>query len=406
MINVTDEILNTIEDRDLKLSQVAKEIGASKQTMSKLKTKGAIGFRYLLKISYLLFPENPEEKMSEWCLNLNTVESIKQSFEYAAITRNVNLLSDLIELHTKEEGILGEYVNVYNLIYKYMLNEINYKVLGYELEKVNPKDSALPILLLIYKCYQCYFTSNFLLVLELASEAERKLNELSEKRELFIKQCYLHRLSEILAPINLHLNNLESARYYASIIINADICAKTKSDAYYTMGMSYLLNDEELCLRYMQESYDIMSIVGDSNLAEESGLNLDFVKVYLNKNLTETSHPSVVALKQLKNGERSFQEIEEVLYQGADEDFIVFYKATSKKSVDSLYDCHEYFFNKHNLYFASITAHELLKSGENSRAIKNLLNYKIKKKGDVHFEKRFIDCFSRYSINSRGVCLQ
>jgi hypothetical protein len=82
------ELCNAIEDReDLTFSKVAEYIGASKQCMSKFKSEGVIGFRKLLRrLSYLLYPSNQKEVMSEWCLRVNSVESIKQSFEYAAIT--------------------------------------------------------------------------------------------------------------------------------------------------------------------------------------------------------------------------------------------------------------------------------------------------------------------------------
>ncbi|MFL6557647.1 MAG: hypothetical protein ACJ8MO_16210, partial [Bacillus sp. (in: firmicutes)] len=53
------ELCDAIEDRDdLTFSKVAQHIRASKQCMSKLKNKSEIGFRYLLRLSYLLFPDN------------------------------------------------------------------------------------------------------------------------------------------------------------------------------------------------------------------------------------------------------------------------------------------------------------------------------------------------------------
>ena len=36
------------------------------------------------------------ETMSDWCLELDTTEAIKQSFEYACLTRNTLLLERLI----------------------------------------------------------------------------------------------------------------------------------------------------------------------------------------------------------------------------------------------------------------------------------------------------------------------
>ncbi|MGM2821480.1 AimR family lysis-lysogeny pheromone receptor, partial [Bacillus cereus group sp. Bce001] len=85
-------------------------------------------------------------------------------------------------------------------------------------------------------------------------------------RKLFIKECYLHRLAEILAPVYLHRNELDLARHYASLIINANICAKTVSDASYYVGMTYLVEDKDKCLEYLQRSHEIAKSVNVKKL--------------------------------------------------------------------------------------------------------------------------------------------
>ncbi|PGZ12318.1 hypothetical protein COE47_31735, partial [Bacillus thuringiensis] len=81
------EICDIIIDRDdLTFTRVGEQIEASKQCMSKFKKDGTIGFRKLLRLSYYLFPEKQRERMEDWCLQLDSAESIQQSLEYAAIT--------------------------------------------------------------------------------------------------------------------------------------------------------------------------------------------------------------------------------------------------------------------------------------------------------------------------------
>ncbi|MEI4618093.1 AimR family lysis-lysogeny pheromone receptor, partial [Bacillus cereus] len=152
------EICNIINDRDdITFTAIGEQIGASKQCMSKFKKDGTIGFRKLLRLSYYFFPDNQAEKMTKWCLQLDSVESIQQCLEYAAITRNTSLLKKLVEKYKKEGGVIGDYINVYKVIYRYMIYDIE----GYEIsdnlkEVENIEDSTLVILVNILKCYD-YF---------------------------------------------------------------------------------------------------------------------------------------------------------------------------------------------------------------------------------------------------------
>lgn len=398
------EICNNIEDRDdLTYSKVAEYIGASKQCMSKFKTKGVIGFRKLLRLSFLLFPSNQKEIMTQWCLRLNNNENIKQSFEYAAITRNIELLKKLIEKFRSETGTIKEYVEIYSIIYKYMINEISGFDLIKHIKKVGHiKDEPLNVLVEIIKCYTYYFQKKFHTMMETAQEAEEMLKELSEK-QLFMKECFLHRLAEVLGPVYLFLNNLKAARYYASLIINAEICAKTVSDSYYIMGMSYLIEDEGSSVKYLQDSYDISKTVGDRDIEMEARLNLDFAKLYLDIELPSDSNVHLLSFQKNKNSE-SMKVIEEVLYQRGEEDFLVLFQATQGNSLETLYTCRERFSQQSNLYFASLTAREIQKRGENSVLIEQLINFKIGQEGNGYFEENFISCFNSYRFGDRGIC--
>ena len=160
------EIKNEIEEQGLTFVEIAKKIGVSKQTVSKFISKGEIGFRCLVRLSYLLFPDNQRAVMENWCLRVNTTESIKQSFEYAATTRNINLLSNLITKYKEEKGALVEYVAVYSIIFDYMTDKISGFDLIANLKKVGQiKDEPLKLLAKILKCYNYFFQRKFYLML-------------------------------------------------------------------------------------------------------------------------------------------------------------------------------------------------------------------------------------------------
>jgi hypothetical protein len=399
------EICDIIEDRDdLTFGSVALSIGTTKQGMSNFKAKGNLGFRKLLRLSYVLFPDQQNEVMSNWCLRVDSTESIKQSFEYAAITRDKGLLLGLINKYKKEKGTVGEYVSVYTIIYKYMINEIEGADLIKSLKKINGvKDEALEVLIDIIKCYNYYFDKKFHLMLDTATQAEQKLSLLSDKRELFIKECFLHRLAEVLSPAYLFLNNLKTSRHYAFMIINANICAKTVSDASYIVGMTYLLEDKEMAIKFLQQSYDISKTIEDIDIREEAKLNLDFAKVYLGINLDNTSNEQLINFQNNRNSE-SFKLVKEAVYQRDDEDFLKLFESLVNEEPGSIYNCFGEFHSQTNLYFASLAMNEIAKTDDNVLLMQQLINLKLNSEGDVLFEKDYIRCFSSNNISDGIYC--
>lgn len=131
----------------------------------------------MLKISYILTTSAEEQRkvMSDWCLKLEKTEAIKQSFEYATITRNISLLEKLLGKYKHENGTIKEYVSVYKILYNYITNEISGDKLIDEIQTIGlPTDSDLRILMNIMKCYNYYFSKEFVLMLGVAQETENK----------------------------------------------------------------------------------------------------------------------------------------------------------------------------------------------------------------------------------------
>ncbi|PFZ19523.1 AimR family lysis-lysogeny pheromone receptor [Bacillus wiedmannii] len=398
------EICDTINDRDdITFSSVAEKIEASKQCMSKFKKDGTIGFRKLLRLSYYLFPDNRADKMSKWCLQLDSAESIQQSLEYAAITRNVALLKKLITKHKKEDGVIKDYINVYRILYRYMVDEIEGFDLIDELRKIGQiEDSALIILVNIMKCYTYYFERKFHLMLEVAKEAEQMIFDLSDARKLFIKECYLHRLAEILAPIYLFQNQLDLARHYSFLITNANICAKTVSDASYYIGMSYLLEDSDKCLEYLLKSHDIAKTIGEEYFETETRYNLDYVNIYLGKPLGLKSDPRLI---MYQNNRLNGKLIDDIVEERGERDFLLMYQALNQNSLPKLYECFQKFFSNSNFFFSGLVAKEIYERGDRSMMTQTLINFKSSsEKGDVQFEKNYIRCFSNFDFSNGSFC--
>ncbi|MBA9027571.1 AimR family lysis-lysogeny pheromone receptor [Peribacillus huizhouensis] len=398
------EIGNIIEDNDhLTISKVADFIGCDRQELSNFINDGGISFRKLLRLSFILFPKNQQEVMSSWCLRLNTTESIKQSFEYASVTRNIELLRELIEKYRGEKDIMGKYVSVYSILYDFYTNEIGAKDLIWRLEKVGQLKGELAILANIIKCYNYYYVEKYHLMLETGKEAEASINKFGERR-LFIKECYLHRIAEVLGHVSLHLNDIDSARYYATRIISADMCAKTVAGATYILGMTYLPEDEVKSINYLQARYEISKTLGEKDIEENARRDLDFAKLYLNVQLDADSDPILQRLQSNKGSEFELKLIKEAIFKQGEEDILVLLGAIARNTTEKLHECRKSFFKQSNYFFASLAAREIRKLGDRSEMLEEFIDFKIETKGDVEFEENFIRCFARidnsYKSNS------
>ncbi|ARO65518.1 Uncharacterized protein B5E39_3183 [Bacillus cereus] len=240
------------------------------------------------------------------------------------------------------------------------------------------------------------------LMLDLALEVEEMIKNLSDSRKLFIKECYLHRLAEILAPVYLHRNELDLARHYASLIINANICAKTVSDASYYVGMSYLVEDIDKCLEYLQRSHEIAKSVNVKNLILQTRDNLDYVKIYLGIPLGIDSDARLV---MYQNNRKNVKLINDYIEERGERDFLLMYSACNQESTLGLYECFQRFFSNSNFFFSSLVAKEIYDRGDRSGMTQMLTNFKTNNlKGEIQFEKSFIRSFRNFDSSSRSVC--
>ncbi|OUB27299.1 hypothetical protein BK739_17925 [Bacillus thuringiensis serovar pirenaica] len=374
-----EKIMSIIEDRDdLTSTSVAIKIGVSKQYMSKFKKRGTIGFCQLVKLSHVLNDENKtsKETMAKWCLDLDGTEAIKQSFEYACVTRNIELLHKLILKNKDEAGTIGEYVSVYGILYQYIVGEIHGTDIIDKLKKIGqPKDKVLNILVDIMKCYNYFHLKKYNLMLELIQEIEQQVKAIDSDRKSYIKECYIYRVAEIFAPVYLHYNHLDLARKFANVIIEANISEKTISDALYILGMSYLGEDKEKSLKYFEDSYSLFKQVGDKTYEKEVRYNLDFAKIYLGEILPEDSDGSLKQFQTFPDTSR-LQLLQASLYDGEEEDFFVYFKGIVSTSQNGIYECFQKFLLQSNYFFTSLVAKEILKRGDNSELIKSMVGFK------------------------------
>jgi hypothetical protein len=234
-------------------------------------------------------------------------------------------------------------------------------------------------------------------MLATAKQALKAIYKLSD-RQLFIKESFLHRIAEVLGHVSLHLNDIDSARFYANIIINADICAKTVSGAYYILGMTYLSEDKTKCIEYLRARYEIARTLGEESIERNARRGLDIAKLYLNVQLDTDSDPILLRLQNNKGSEFELNLIKEAAYKQGDDGILVILNGIAKNSVKKLHEHRKAFFKQGNYFYASLAAKEALKMDEScSEWIDEFIEFKTETKGDVEFEEDYIKCFTRIS---------
>jgi hypothetical protein len=194
------------------------------------------------------------------------------------------------------------------------------------------------------------------------------------------------------------LNDIEAARFYANVIINADICAKTVSGAYYVLGMTYLPEDKTKCIEYLRKRYEIARTLGEESIERNARRGLDIAKLYSNVQLDTDSDPILLRLQNNEGSEFELNLVKEAAFKQGDDGILVILKGIAKNSVKKLHEYRKTFFKQQNYFFASLAAREIQKMDVNcSDMIEEFIEFKIETRGDVNFEEDYIKCFTRIS---------
>ncbi|RAP04088.1 hypothetical protein C2W58_02622 [Bacillus pumilus] len=383
-----NDVLNCFDDLFLDFDSVAAKLNIHVNQLYNLKKTGKIGFKTLLKVAQLVSGANYHRHMRDWCLKVTTTESIKHAFEYAAIKRDTGLLKELLQVHRTDQSLIY-YTQFYQVIYNYMTNKVNPDELKNCVDSLKiGKDKELKILKSIFKCYSLYYERKFMTILEVAPEIEKDISELGEARKGFFMECYLMRLSEILAPAYLYLKDLKRARRYAEIIINSNICSKTNSDAYYYMGVSYILEDRGSCLRFLRNSLTEAFKTGDTSIISEAENTLKMFEGFF------TYKSSGIIPSGLPHAEDMLlKDMNPVLR---------YFGLVGSGSVKELISAYSVYTQEFNFLFQSIVIEDLVKAGLDPIFANPIKDTQLTYKGDVYFEEDFVRSFTFWSTD-RGV---
>ncbi|WP_226568196.1 AimR family lysis-lysogeny pheromone receptor [Bacillus stratosphericus] len=374
------DVLNYFDDLFLDFDSAANNLNIHVNQLYNFKRTGKIGFRTLLKLSQFFYKGNYHELMQKWCLKLTTTESIKHAFEYAAIKRDIPLLEKLLRAHRTDSSLIN-YTQFYQVIYNYMLGEFRpYELKNYVNTLKCGKDKELKVLKDIFYCYCLYFDNKNVTIVEKAADIEKEIYELSDARKIFFKECYLIRLSEVFAPAYLYLKDLPKARRHADFLFSSNLSAKTKSDGYYYMGVSFIEEDKGECLRYMRKSADEAQKTNDPRIAAEADNTLKLVEVFYSYKEKREIPQNLPTSEDMILGEKNL--------------FLRYFRRVKGGSLPDLAEAYSTFTQEFNFLFSSIVVGDMIVAGLDPLIAAPIKDIQLNYKGEVYFEKDFISSFT------------
>ncbi|WP_353854752.1 AimR family lysis-lysogeny pheromone receptor [Bacillus sp. Bos-x628] len=378
MRSIKDDFINLREKHDLSIACISEKTGINQDVLYEFTDSGSIGFKHLVTIAQFFYKENYHTIMQDWCLMIDSIEWIKQAFEYAAIKRDANLLYNLLKKN-ENEASLRQFVDMYTLIFDFMVDNITFETLAVKMDTLKVSSSKdLKILKSIYRCVVMYYEDDFLGMTKRASELYEEIKTIG-KRRIFFKEAFSYRLSEILAPAYLHLNEPDLCSVHAKVLVYTELNNKHISDGYYYLGMCHLHHNKEKCVNYLEKSLYFAKKTDEPLLIREAMNNLNMVKALFN--FFGGENPPLLA------------EDRDKFLLGGDADFVVYFNYVRDREIGKIYKALNHFLGEMNLFFASIVAETLRLCGVDSNQVEALKSIKLKTKGDVVYEKDFIDGF-------------
>ncbi|MCY7492910.1 AimR family lysis-lysogeny pheromone receptor [Bacillus safensis] len=231
--------------------RLADRIGISEGYLSKFFCGKEIAFWMIRKIVQAIDPDNETAIMKNYCLSGVKKKNFAPALEYCYAKKLFDVIHFLINDNNKDDM----WAVIYRLILNYRL-DVGSVEFRKELNGLQADRSETKILLDILKMYLNYDMGKYELALfqiEIIQEAIQEIND------PFLTISFSARLEEVL--INIYLkqeNNIEKARRSAENLLEDDLSLNLNLQAYYTLGLSYILESYQTSLYYYLKCINIL----------------------------------------------------------------------------------------------------------------------------------------------------
>lgn len=256
---VAAELEETMDKLDKKITwkDIAVAVKLSPSSLTNLKNGTEMKFPTLLEIAKFVYQNDYITRFKRWCLSFESPKNICFALEYLAVNRQKKELDDLIKKikENRSDKKMQEWAEGYSILLRYLEKENPVEIIN-SLRNFFPKCLEMKILSQITEVWCRYKLSDFLTMDALIQGMNHSIKNISEE---FIRQSYSIRLKEALAYVSLYkFNDVKKTRMYAEEIFSSNTSATFTTSASYLVGMSFLFDDYEKCLGYIERHRELL----------------------------------------------------------------------------------------------------------------------------------------------------
>lgn len=177
------------------------------------------------------------------------------AMELASFNGLLDQLKELVGIYSKSSNSLYlEWARVYQLFYQRVTLDITASDLT---RAVQYKTSDDPELFIAYRLLHAYGSYNLGEYGILKGILTTLIEEMSKIKGSKLETFYQFRLSQLLANIYLYQNDVKKARQQLDVIIEDCPAQLYTASAYHTYGLSYLYEDYQKGMAFLQRSYQL-----------------------------------------------------------------------------------------------------------------------------------------------------
>ncbi|MGM0836001.1 MAG: AimR family lysis-lysogeny pheromone receptor [Bacillota bacterium] len=376
--HMIEERIDTL-DTHITWSYISKKLKLDRSTLSKFKNEGKeLGFQSLLELCEILYPQNYNNVMCNWCLFFRRPGNVKLAFEFLSINRDLDGLERYINIFKSTPStsvLVNELTDVYTHILAHQRNlELP------SLESISYKKAESSFLLSICKLYKFHKSNDIAAMRRMISETKEKLREIDDKA---LYNRYDLRISEIESTISLFVDcdTLKTRILCEKILKDSkNYCDKFVGDSYYRMGMSYLYESPDMCLAFLQKAVsklDASGLFARSTSIKENEINLARIIWGLcsEKDIPKDKPSKAHYFAKLGKSEEANAVIKELPQESA---FTKYYNGLANNNANKLIESALTFKDKGQMFYANLPL-VLLEQFEGMSEIVRL----IKKSGEM-----------------------
>ncbi|MDM5335800.1 AimR family lysis-lysogeny pheromone receptor [Fictibacillus enclensis] len=261
MMPVKELVTKQINRLDLSFRQVAKAVGQNHTSLYNFVNRDTeMKFHSFVPIAYYLFPDNYQEIIGEYALQVKQPKNKKAGIEYCELSGQVEKGRKLLEKFQEEES-LQEWIPLYDLLFLRKEKKLNPKELieqSFELKVSSPELKILYRLMVGYAYNDLY---KFEVCYELLEGLKPLIEQVTNG---YMRLSLMVRHNELMGHLSLHVfGDIQTSRQYNSELIAADLVEiRYKGSAHYGLGCSYIFENYEKSVFHFEQAIELLEKSG------------------------------------------------------------------------------------------------------------------------------------------------